>query len=397
MALSELAVKNAKPADKAYKLTDGEGLYLQVTPSGGKLWRLKYRFQGKEKLLALGPYPAVSIKMARERRAKARTELAEGQDPGAVKKQEALEALVSAENTFRAVAEELIAKRDDEGLKDITSIKARWLVAQLGEDLCARPVSDITPRELLAALKRVETSGRLETARRCRSLAGRVFRYAIATQRTERDISADLRGALKAPRPKHHAAILNPKAFGELLRAIDDFQGQCTTIWALKLSAHVFARPGEIRQAEWAEFDLDAAVWRIPAVRMKMGKEHAVPLSRQVVEMLKDARRVTGMGKYVFPAIGNKARPMSENTINAALRRMGYGPDEMTAHGFRATASTLLNESGLWSPDAVERSLAHADTNEVRSAYHRGSHWAERARMAQWWSDHLDGLRIRKD
>lgn len=393
MALSELAVKNAKPADKPYKLTDGEGLYLQVTPSGGKLWRLKYRFQGKEKLLALGPYPAVSIKMARERKAKARTELAEGQDPGAIKKQEALEALVSAANTFGAVAEELIAKRDDEGLKGVTSTKARWLIAQLGEDLYARPISEITPRELLAALKRVETSGRLETARRCRSLAGRVFRYAIATQRAERDISADLRGALKAPRSRHHAAILDPKTLGELLRAIDEFQGQPTTIWALKLSAHVFARPGEIRQAEWSEFDLESSVWRIPASKMKMGREHVVPLPTQVVEMLTEARRVTGRGKYVFPAIGNKLRPMSENTVNMALRRMGYGPDEMTAHGFRATASSLLNECGLWSCDAIERALAHVDTNEVRSAYHRGSHWAERVKMGQWWSDYLDSLR----
>jgi len=242
-------------------------------------------------------------------------------------------------------------------------------------------------------LKKVEGSGRRETAKRLRAFASQVFRYAVATTRAKHDVAADLKGALVAPATKHHAAIIDPKGVGALMRAIEGFEGQPVTQWALRLAPHVFVRPGELRQAEWPEVDLEAAVWRIPGRRMKMKKEHAVPLSTQAVAILTEAKALTGEGRYVFPGIGTAGRPMCENTLNSALRRLGYSGDEMTSHGFRSTASTLLNESGKWSVDAIERALAHGDTDNVRAAYHRGAHWAERVRMAQWWSDFLDTLR----
>ena len=393
MALTDIAIKNAKPADKQYKLYDQEGLFLIVKPSGGKLWRLKYRHHGKEQQLTIGTYPVVGLKEARAKRDDARKMIADGLNPSFEKKKAALVASLTSAITFGAIAAEYIDKRDDEGAKPVTTTKARWLIAQFGAAFGARPISDIEPFELLAELKRIERSGRLETARRCHSIAGRVFRYAVATLRASRDISADIKGALRTPKVKHHAAILEPEKLGELLRAIDGFNGQPTTIWALKILPHVFVRPGELRQAEWSEFDTGDAVWRIPAGRMKMNREHVVPLSRQVLEILREARSVTGRGRFVFPSLHARDRCMSENTVNTALRRMGFGQDEMTSHGFRASASTLLNESGLWSVDAIERALAHGDANAVRGAYHRGAHWQERVRMAQWWSDHLDSLR----
>lgn len=393
MALSDAAIRAAKPQPKQFKLYDEGGLFLIIKPSGGKLWRLKYRYQGKEQMLALGVFPDVGLKDARRRRDEARSLIANGVSPAFEKRRAAVAASVSAGNTFKSVADEFIAKREREGLKEITTGKAKWLLAQLEPTLGQRPIADIEPYELLAALKRVELSGRYETARRLLAFAGRVFRYAVATTRAKRNIAADLQGALIAPTVKHHAAIIDPAGVGALLRAIDGFEGQPVTLWALKLAPHVFVRPGELRQAEWAEIDLEAAVWRIPASRMKMNREHVVPLSRQALAILTEARGLTLDGRFVFPGQRTAARPMSENTLNAALRRLGYGNDEMTSHGFRSTASTLLNESGKWSADAIERALAHGDADGVRAAYHRGAHWAERVKMAQWWSDYLDGLR----
>jgi integrase len=393
MALSNAAIRAAKPSKKQFKLYDEGGLFLIVKPSGGKLWRLKYRHSGKEQALSLGRYPAVGLKEARAGRDQARKLIASGKNPAFEKKRAAVAASVGAANTFSAIAEELIAKRVREGLKEVTTGKARWLLSLLAPELGKRPIAEIEPFELLAVLKKIEASGRLETAKRLLAFAGRVYRYAVATARAKRNIAADLQGALVAPKVKNHAAIIEPRAVGALLRAIDGFEGQPVTIWALRLAPHVFVRPGELRQAEWSEIDLDAAVWRIPAHRMKMKREHVVPLSRQAVAILKEARGLTGNGPFVFPGQRTPKRPMSENTLNAALRRLGYSTDEMTSHGFRSTASTLLNESGKWSADAIERSLAHGDTDAVRGAYHRGAHWAERVRMAQWWSDHLDGLR----
>jgi integrase len=393
MALTDAAIRNAKSAEAAYKLFDGAGLHLFLSPSGGKLWRLKYRHEGKEKLLSLGAYPAVSLKDARELRDEARKLIASGKDPSFEKKRAAVSAAVGAINTFSAIAAELIAKREREGLKDITAAKARWLLSLIDADIGQRPIADIEAFELLSAIKKVEATGRLETAKRLLAFTSRVFRYAVATTRAKHDVAAALRGALIAPKVKHHAAIIDPVGVGALLRAIDGFAGQPVTVWALRLAPHVFVRPGELRQAEWQEFDLDAGVWRIPAGRMKMNREHVVPLSRQALAILTQAESVTGDGRLVFPGQRTHQRPMSENTLNAALRRLGYSTEEMTSHGFRSTASTLLNESGMWSSDAIERALAHGDGDGVRAAYHRGAHWEERVKMAQWWSDYLDQLR----
>jgi integrase len=393
MALSDVVIRAAKPRDAQFKLFDEGGLFIIVKPSGGKLWRLKYRYLGNEQQLTIGRYPDIGLKVARARRDEARKIIAEGGNPAFEKKRAAIAATEGAANTFSVVAEELISKREREGLKDGTTAKARWLLSLLEPALGARPIAEIEPYELLAALKKVEQSGRLETAKRLLAFAGRVFRYAVATTRAKRNIAADLQGALTAPKVKHHGAIIDPKGVGALMRAIEDFDGQPTTKWALRLAPHVFVRPGELRHAEWSEIDLDGAVWRIPAGRMKMNREHVVPLSTQAVAILKEALPFTGGGHFVFPSIRTPRRPMSENTLNAALRRLGYSGDEMTSHGFRSTASTLLNESGKWSVDAIERALAHGDADIVRAAYHRGAHWQERVSMAQWWSDYLDGLR----
>lgn len=393
MPLSDIAIRAAKPGPKPIKLSDERGLFLLVQPSGGKLWRLKYRIAGKEKKLSLGRYPDVALKEARERCTEARKLIASGIDPSEQKRTERLDATLRAENTFKAVAEEYIEKSDREGRAAVTIGKARWLLSLLEPALGSRPVDEISPVELLGALKKVEAKGHLETARRMRSFASRVFRYAVATARAKADPAATLRGALVAPKVTHHAAILDAKGVGALLRAIDGYDGQPMTQLALKLAPHVFVRPGELRQAEWEEIDLEAGVWKIAASKMKMRQPHMVPLSRQAIAILQAAQALTGRHRYVFASLYPGKRPMSENTINAALRRLGYSGDEMTAHGFRAMASTLLNESGKWNPDAIERALAHKAADGLRGAYHRGAHWAERVEMAQWWSDYLDKLR----
>jgi len=393
MGLTDLAAKNAAPRAKQYKLTDGGGHYLLVTPAGGKLWRFKFRVHGKEKLLAFGKYPEVTLAEARRKREGARKELSGGIDPAALKARERIVAQVSMANSFALMAAEYIQKAEREDRAEATLNKLRWLADQLRPEIGMRPVSAIEPPEILAALRRLEKAGNLETARRVRSFASRVFRYAVQTGRAKTDPAALLQGAIATPKVKHHAAILSPARLGDLLRAIETYSGQPATLLALKLAPHVFVRPGELRQAEWGEIDFDAAVWRIPAVRTKTRREHALPLSRQAKEILEQARILSGHRLHVFPATGTPGRALSENTIVAALRRMDFGPDEMSAHGFRATASTLLNESAKWHPDAIERALAHKDTDTVRAAYHRGAHWAERVEMAQWWSDYLDQLR----
>jgi integrase len=393
MALTDTALRNAKPRPKPYKLSDAGGLFALVQPNGSKLWRLKFRIAGKEKKLALGVYPNVTLMKARELAAGARKRLADGRDPAAEKQAAKVAKALSAENTFASVAEELIAKREAEGVSPVTAAKARWLVARFGAAFTKRPVAEIEPAELLAVLKSIERRGQLETARRAREFASRVFRYAIATARASRDVAADLRGALTVPTVRHRAALIEPEAIGGLLRAIDGLNGQPATIYALRLAPHVFTRPGELRHMEKTELNVEDAVWRIPAGKMKMRKDHDVPLSTQAVAIIKEALAVSGDGSYVFPAIGKPGRPLSENTLNAALRRLGYSGDEMTAHGFRAMASSLLNESGKWSPDAIERALAHGDGNTVRGIYNRSAYWAERVEMAQWWSDQLDTLR----
>ncbi|MBX5461807.1 MAG: integrase arm-type DNA-binding domain-containing protein [Steroidobacteraceae bacterium] len=388
MPLTEAAIRAARPHEKPYKLFDGGGLYLLVTPEGGRWWRLKYRYGGKERGLSLGVYPAVSLRTARERRDEARRLLASGVDPSAHRKAER----ASRAETFEALAREWLALQQPT-LAPATYAKARWLLeAFLLPKLGDRPIHEITPPELLGVLRGIESGGIHETAHRAKQLAGRIFRYAIATGRAERDPAADLRGALAPIAARNHAAITEPAKVGALLRVIDGYVGQPATMYALRLAPLVFVRPGELRAAEWREFDLEAAEWRIPAERMKMREAHLVPLSRQAVAILKELHAFTGTGRYLFPSLRTPARPISENTLNAALRRLGYAKDEMTAHGFRAMASTLLNERGF-PPDVIELQLAHAERNRVRAAYNRAERLDERRQMMQAWADYLDSLR----
>jgi integrase len=390
--LTDAIIKQAKPGAKPVKLSDGRGLYLLVQPSGSKLWRLRYKITGADRKLSLGTYPEVSLKLARERSVAARFKLANGVDPGEEKRAAATVAKIGASNTFRAIADEYLEKSTKEGRADVTIGKSRWLLSLIDRDIGGKPVADITPAQLLAALKKIEAKGHLETARRARSLAGRVFRYAVATARATGDPSAVLKGALITPTVKHHSAIVHPEEVGALMRAIDGYSGAPLTLLALQLTPHLFVRPGELRRAEWSEFDFTHKIWTIPAAKMKMRAPHLVPLSSQAVAILDAAHALSGAHRYVFSSLYPGSRPMSENTINAALRRIGYTGGEMTAHGFRAMASTLLNESGKWSADAIERGLAHKDSS-VRGDYHRGTHWNERVKMAQWWSDYLFDLR----
>jgi integrase len=396
MALTDIAIRNAKPGTKPSKLADGAGMFLLVTPAGGKLWRLKYRLDGREKLLAMGAYPDITLSEARKRRDEARALIAQGKDPSREKQREKVRSRIDAGNTFTAIAKEYCAKRrrdGERGWAPSTATRSEYLLSLLNGSIGRMPIAEIEPADILAAIRRIEGKGNLDSARRTLQLASAVFRYAVATARLRSDPTRDLRGALTAPKVTHYGAITDAKRVGELLRAIDGYEGQGLTKLALQIAPHVFVRPGELRHAEWSEFDLDAALWIIPAGKMKMRKAHHVPLSRQAVDLFREMQAVTGPAGYVFPSIRTRSRPMSENTINAALRRLGYASDEMTAHGFRAMASTLLNECGKWHPDAIERALAHGDSDKVRAAYHRGAHWKERVDMAQWWSDYLDTLR----
>lgn len=394
MALTDIALRSARPAEKPYKLADEKGLYLLVTPSGGRLWKLKFRNKaGVEKKLSLGTYPEVSLKQVRERRDEARSTLANGVDPAEKKRRDKHAAKVSADNTFGVVATAYIAKNKRDGLAEATLQKREWFTRLVARSLGHRPIAEIQPYEVLDAVRPFEASKNDEKAHRTLQFIGQVFRYAVANQLAPADPTRDLRGALAKRSAKHHAAILDPGKAGQMLRAIDGYEGHPSTRIALQLSAMLFVRPGELRRAEWAEIDFVSNVWRIPAAKMKARQEHAVPLCKQAVALFKEAKMLTGSGRYVFPSIRSPLTPMSENTVNAALRRLGFTGDEMTAHGFRAMASTLLNESNKWSPDAIERALAHKDKDTVRAAYHRGAHWAERVAMAQWWADNLEELK----
>lgn len=393
MTLNHIRITNAKPRDKAYKVADSDGLYLVVQTNGAKLWRMNYRHLGRQKTLYFGAWPEVGIATARQQRDKAREQIAAGLDPAAEKRIETLARKVAADNTFKTIAEEWVAKNEREGRAPITLDKIRWLLGMAYPMIGSLPVSKISPQEVLAVLRKVEATGRYESARRMRSVLSRVFRYAIATARADRDVAADLRGALITPKVQHLAAITTPKEAGGLLRAIDGYTGHEITAIALRLSPHLFVRPGELRKAEWEEIDMRTAIWSLPAEKMKMRRPHRVSLSRQALALLEELHPLTGDGRYLFPSFRSPRQCMSENTINAALRRLGYSQEEMTAHGFRAMAATLLNEMGIWNPDAIEKQLAHLDTSMVRRAYTRGEYWDERVRMMQHWSDYLDQLR----
>lgn len=395
MALSDMKCRNARPSDKLQKLSDGGGLQFWVQPTGARLWRLAYRFGGKQKLLAIGAYPVVTLSAAREARDAARKLLLAGIDPSEDKKQRKVLQYGSGDS-FRAIAEEYVAKLKREGRAETTIAKIEWLLSFAYPTLGTRSIKDIDAPAVLRVLREVEVRGRYESARRLRSTIGSVFRYAIATARAQNDPTFALQGALTTPRVKPRPAVTEPKAFGAMLRAIDAFDGQPTTRAALQLMALLFPRPGELRMAEWSEFDFDKAVWTIPAGRMTMRRPHQVPLSKQAIEVLRGLQVITGRGELLFPGVRTPRRPISDNTLNAALRRLGYSKDEATAHGFRATASSLLNKCGKWQPDAIERQLAPIENNDVRRAYARSENWQERVEMMQWWADYLGKLRDSK-
>jgi len=392
MALTATSIKNARAVDKPLKLFDGGGLYLLVNPNGSRWWRFKYRYLGKEKLLSFGTYPDISLKDARDRRDEARKQLAADIDPGEHRKAMKTTLAVRGENSFEIVAREWFAKYSPNWAAGHSDKIIRRLERDIFPWLGGRPIAEITAPDLLATLRRIESRGAIETAHRAQQNCSQVFRYAVATGRADRDSTADLRGALTPVKERHHASITDPKRVGELMRAIDGYRGSFITKSALRLAPLVFVRPGELRKAEWVEFDLDGAEWRIPAARMKAREQHIVPLAKQAVAILQDLYALTGDKQHVFPGVRTNGRAMSENTVNAALRRLGYAKDEMTGHGFRSMASTLLNEQG-WHRDAIERQLAHAERNNVRAAYNFAEHLPERRKMMLAWADYLDSLK----
>ena len=386
--LTDTELKALRPREKAYKRADERGLYVIVMPDGARWWRFRYRYGGREKLISLGTYPDTSLKLARQKRDDARQDLARGVDPSARRQAERM----AQADTFEAVAREWLALQTNK-LAAITLEKATWaLETFVFPQIGSKPVGKVEPADVLRLLRRIESRGKHETAHRTRQRCSQVFRFAVASGRATRDPTADLKGALAPVKTESHAAITEPKRIGELLRAIDGYQGQPSVMAALKLAPLVFVRPGELRAAAWNEFDLKEAEWRIPAARMKMDDAHVVPLSAQAVAVLEELHTITGRDKLLFPSLTSKERPISENTLNAALRRLGYAGNEMTAHGFRAMASTRLNEMGF-APDVIELQLAHKERNRVRAAYNRAERLAERRKLMQAWSDYLDGLR----
>lgn len=397
MPLTDAAIRAALKNTLRRKLTDGDGMYLLIDPPRAPGWRLKYRIAGREKLLSLGVYPTVPLTRARQKREDARRLIADGVDPSAERKA----AKAAGADTFRAIAEDWIGRQAKVLAPETVSILQGRLTSTLFPAFGCKPVSDIKATDLLAVLRRLEDKGTHETAHRVRALYGRVARFAIATGRAERDVSADLRGALTPVATEHFAAITEPRRIGELLRAIDSYDGQPSVEYALKLAPYVFVRPGELRGAAWREFTLDGKEpeWRIPGERMKMGREHIVPLASQVVRLLRRLQPLTGDGALLFPGLRTPSRPISNGTLNAALRRLDFGQDEMTAHGFRSMASTLLNEQHTprgerrFSGDWIERQLAHAEKDDTRAAYNAAEYLPQRRRMMQWWADYLDGLR----
>lgn len=391
MLLSDTKVRNSKPKEKSYKLSDGRGLYLLVHTNGSRYWRFKYQFNGKEKLLALGVYPDISLADARESREKARKLIANGTDPGLLKQLNKRARFLSGENSFEAISREWFVRFSSRWTPDHGKRILNRLENDIFPWLGKRPISEITAPEILATLRRIENRGAIETAHRAHQNCSQVFRYAIATGRAERDPSVDLRGALPPVKKRHHASITDPKAIGDLLRTINGYKGFFVTKCALRLAPLVFVRPGELRKAEWSEINFETAEWRIPAEKMKMRSVHIVPLSTQAITILREVHSLTGHGNFVFPSMRTNRRPMSDNTVTAALRRLGYAKEEMTGHGFRSMASTLLNEQG-WNRDAIERQLAHSERNNIRAAYNYAEYLPERKKMMQHWADYLDAL-----
>jgi len=396
MKLTHIAIKNAKPKDKLYKLSDSGGLQLHVNPNGSKLWRLAYRYNKKQKLLALGRWPEVSLKAAREKRDEAKRQLAEGIDPSRVRRLE--KCRVRDQTSFEAVARDFIARQKGTRWKeDYADDRLRRFELDIFPYIGDRPIDKIEPPDLLACLRRIESRGAHEMAAKLRRLAGQVFRYGIACGFCSRDPAADLRDALTPYREQHLAAV-KPEELPDLMRQIDGLKSKPVTRLGLQFLALTFVRTSEMIGATWDEFDFDKALWIIPAKRMKVenGPDHMVPLARQTIEVLNYLRDVNGHSRYLFARRRDPNKPISNNTCLYALYRLGY-KGRMTGHGFRSVASTALNESGLWTPDAIERQLAHYERNKVRGAYNRAEYLDERRRMMQWWADELDACRQRRE
>jgi len=384
MPLSDARIRKIEIREKAYMVRDDRGLYLEVQPNGAKYWRIRLWEKGKEIRKSLGVYPEVPLAKARQKRDEIRSKIASGEAP--FEKPKTVPTLHEVATEW--LGTKVLPIRVPRHSETIVSRLNRFVLPFLGD----RPIDSIQPYELLEIIRRVEAGGIHETAHRVLQICGQLFRYGVATGRCPRDIAADLRGALIPVKKEHHSSITDPRGVGGLMRAIDDYQGSFIVKCAMQLSALSFTRPGEIRHAEWAEFDIEKTEWRIPAEKMKMRRIHVIPLSRQAITVIESLRPLTGRGRYLFPSAKSSARPISDATVVAALRRMGFGKDEMTHHGFRSMASTILNEKG-WPPDAIERQLAHVEGNSVRAAYNYAEHLDMRREMMQWWADWLDGQR----
>ena len=392
MPLTDLKIRSLKPEAKPRRYTDGGNLFVEVRPNGSKLWRYAYKFDGKQKLMALGPYPEVSLAKAREKRTEARILLLDGIDPMLQAKVDKLEQRALIEDTFSALAAELLDKNRREGLAEATLSKKAWLIGIANADLADLPVTQIKPTHVLVPLRKVEAEGNYETARRLRAVISQVFRYAVATARCEHDPTAGLRGALITPKVAHRPAIVDRDKFAGLVRSIWSYDGAVETKAGLQLMALLYPRPGELRLSTWDEYDLKKRTWTIPAARTKMRREHRKPLPGAAVDILRRLHAITGGEPYVFVSQLSRGKPISENTLNGSLRRLGYTKDEMTSHGFRASASSLLNESNKWHPDAIEAELAHMGADQVRKAYHRATYWDQRVEMAEWWAEEVLGF-----
>lgn len=394
MALTDIKVRTIKPKLKSFKQADEKGLYLLITPKGAKHWKFKYRFDGKEKKLSFGAYPEVKLADARQRRDDARKLLSEDIDPSTYQKERRIARQMGATNGFELIALEWHAKN----IHSWTQEHGKRILTRLQKDIFPwlgnYPISDIKAPELLKALERIQSRGAIETAHRALQNCSQIFRYAVVTGRAEHDVTVNLRGALMPVKKRNHASITTPNEIRKLLKTIQDYEGHFITKCALQLAPLFFVRPGELRQAEWDEFNFETKEWRIPAHKMKMREQHIVPLSKQAIDIINDLKPYTSHSQYLFPSVRTNTRPMSNNTLNGALRRLGFSKDEMTAHGFRSMACTLLNEQG-WNRDAIERQLAHAERNSVRAAYNYAEHLDIRREMMQAWADYLDELKAK--
>ncbi|MFN4183666.1 MAG: tyrosine-type recombinase/integrase [Hyphomonas sp.] len=393
MPLTDTQLKNLKPKAAPYRVADGGGLFIEVRKRGSKLWRFAYRFDDKQKMLALGSYPETSLARAREKRLEAKGLLQDGIDPGAKMQADKEERRALLEDTFSALAGEFLERLEKEGRSASTLTKKRWLLKMAEADLGKRQIREITAAEILKPLRRLEEKSHFESAVRMRAVVGQVFRYAIATGRAENDPTFGLRGAIITPKVTHRAAVTEKKAFLKLVRHVWTYDGKPETQAALKLMVLLYPRPGELRLSYWKEYDLEKGTWTIPATRAKMRREHVKPLSRAAVAVLKDLQALNNNSLMVFPSHQSPGKPISEATMTLALRRMGYTQAEHVPHGFRASASSLLNESGKWNEDAIEAELGHLGSNEVRRAYHRARYWDERVKMAEWWAGEVTSKR----